>query len=206
MKILVGCEMSGIVRNAFIKKGHEAISCDLMSSLRGQPHHKGDLLDFARSQHWDMLIAFPPCTYLSVISNGHTHNYKEQQKKERNQKKQQAIAFVRALWQLPIKFIALENPVGSLSTRFKKPTQIVQPYQFGHKVQKRTCFWLKNLPKLESTKNVELQMRLETDRKLRRHVEYGATAHGYGQRMTQINRSMTFQGIADAMAEQWGNL
>lgn len=193
MKILVGCEMSGIVREAFRRKGHEAISCDLIPTLKRGPHHQGDLLEFAKSQHWDMLIAFPPCTHLCVSGARHFYRKKEVQK--------EAIHFIEQLWNLPIEKIALENPVGILSTRFKKPNQIINPFHFGHLFPKKTCLWLKNLPNLERTKDVELQMRTT---KTKLQIQAHHNLPGIEMRYKAMFRSFTFQGIADAMADQWG--
>ncbi len=191
MKILIACEMSGRVRNAFIKKGHDAISCDLLSSWSKGPHYKGDVFDII-NDGFDMLIAFPPCTHLCVSGAKHFHKKQEQQK--------EAIRFVKRLYASNIPKIAIENPVGVLSTRWKKPTQIIEPYQFGHQVTKRTCLWLWGLPPLESENNVKYEMYMTKTKKQRQVTQYYS---GYVS-MRSIIRSLTFQGIANAMANQWG--
>ncbi len=182
MKILVACEFSGIVRDAFIKRGHEAVFCDLLPSERPGPHITGDVLDHL-TDGWDMLIAFPPCTHLAVSG---ARWFKE---KEREQK--EAIDFFMQLASCKIiPKIAIENPIGIMSTKYRKPDQIIQPWEFGHGETKATCLWLKNLPKLQPTKIVEGRV---------------ARVHRMPPSPDRWKeRSRTFQGIANAMAEQWG--
>lgn len=181
MRVLVACEFSGIVREAFRKRGHEAVSCDLLPSEIPGAHIQGDAIMAAR-RGWDMVIAFPPCTHLAVSgARWFKHKVKEQA---------DALRFVDALLCLPIAKIALENPVGIISTNIRKPDQIIQPWQFGHPETKATCLWLKNLPPLTPTKIV-------SGRKPRVHHEPPGPERWK-------NRSRTYQGIADAMAEQWG--
>ncbi len=181
MRVLVACEFSGTVREAFRKLGHDAWSCDLLPADDASPFHlQGDCLDHAGG--WDLMIAHPPCTHLA--SSG------ARWFKDKQQEQQEAIEFVRALWALPIPMVAMENPIGVLSSRFMKPHQIIQPWQFGHGETKATCLWLKNLPALLPTNVVE-------GREARIH-KLPPTPDRW-----KI-RSVTYQGIADAMADQWG--
>jgi len=187
MKILIACEFSGRVRDAFRAKGQDAYSCDILEPDT-YPfhiwHHQQDVLEII-NDGWDMMIAFPPCTYL--CSSGLHWN---KRRPERAEKTEQALEFIQALMDAPIDRIAIENPIGCISTRIRKPDQIIQPWQFGHGETKSTCLWLKDLPKLEPTNIVE----------------------GREQRVWKEppgpdrwkKRSITYQGIADAMAEQWG--
>lgn len=186
MKILVACEFSGIVRDEFRKKGHDAWSCDLIPSEGSNWHHiLGDVRDELDTR-WDMLIAFPPCTFLANSGN------RWLLEPGRLQMRIEAIHFVRELMEAPIHFIAIENPIGVLSTAIRKPSQIIQPWQFGHGEVKATCLWLDNLPLLRPTKIVE-------GRIPRVHREAPGPERWK-------NRSRTFPGIARAMAEQWGYL
>lgn len=186
MKVLVACEFSGIVRDAFIAKGHDAWSCDLLPTEKEGPHLIGDLMDFlAFDWFWikyDMMICFPPCTYL-CSSGARWWENKEKQQSD-------ALHFVKFLLDAPINKICLENPIGIINTKIRKPDQIIQPWMFGHGETKATCLWLKNLPKLKATNIVE-------GRKPRVHYESPGKDRWK-------NRSRTYQGIADAMAEQWG--
>ena len=140
MKVLVACEYSGRVRDAFLSAGHEALSCDLLPTDSAGPHYQGDVLDII-NDGWDLMIAHPPCTYLSV-SGMHwtTRGLRDPQLTE------DALDFVRKLLDAPIERIALENPVSVISSRIRKPGQIINPYEFGHDASKKTCLWLKNLP------------------------------------------------------------
>jgi site-specific DNA-cytosine methylase len=181
MKILVACEYSGKVRDAFKAKGHDAWSCDLLpTDVEGQ-HIQGDVLDVIH-QGWDMMIAHPPCTHLAVSGARWFHKKRKEQ--------QEALDFVSALLNAPIDKIALENPISIISTKIRKPDQIVQPWQHGHGETKATCLWLKNLPKLEPTNIVE-------GRKPRVHMMPPSKDRWK-------LRSETYSGIAKAMAEQWG--
>jgi hypothetical protein len=184
MKVLVACEMSGRVRDAFIKRGHTAISCDLLPTLSPGPHVEGDVLPLL-AEDWDMVIAFPPCTHLAVSGAKHF----EQKRKDGRQ--QQGIdffmEFVNRTAHIPR--VAIENPVGIMSTIYRKPDQIVQPWMFGHGETKATCFWLKGLPLLKPTDVVE-------GREARIHRLPPSPDRG-------MLRSLTYQGLADAMAEQW---
>jgi site-specific DNA-cytosine methylase len=168
------------VRDAFLKQGHNAISCDLLPTEQPGPHYEGDVLDIL-DNGWDLMIAHPPCTHLAV-SGARWFKDKQQEQKD-------ALDFVRVLLDAPIKHIALENPVSVISSKIRKPDQIIQPWQFGHGETKKTCLWLKNLPPLQPTKIVD----------------------GREQRIWKLPpskdrwklRSITYQGIANAMAEQW---
>ena len=181
MKVLVACEFSGVVRDAFRRLGHDAWSCDLLSTDADGPHIVGDVLAVLHDG-WDMMIAHPPCTFLAVSG--------ARWFKDRMPQQQQAIGFVRMLLDAPIEKIAIENPIGVLSTRVRKPCQIIQPWQFGHGETKATCLWLKNLPKLVPTKVVDGR---------------AAKVHRMPPSKDRWKkRSITYSGIAKAMAEQWG--
>lgn len=183
MKVLVACEYSGRVRDAFIKRGHEAISCDLLPTEVPGPHYEGDVKDILYDG-WDLMIAHPPCTHLAVSG---ARWFKDKQKEQ-----QEALEFVQLLLNAPIPRIALENPVSIISSRIRKPTQTIQPWQFGHGEVKRTCLWLKNLPPLVPTNIVE-------GREAKVHMMPPGPDRWK-------ERSRTYLGIAEAMAEQWGNL
>ena len=192
--ILVACEFSGTVREAFWKAGHEACSVDLLPTEVPGTHFKADVLEFIRVTPyafdplvvWDLMIAFPPCTHLAVSG---ARWFKEKAKEQA-----EAIAFVEALWESRIGRICIENPIGVLSTRSKlgKPTQIIQPWQFGHGETKATCLWLKNLPPLKPTKIVDGRVP---------RVHHASPGPNRWK-----ERSRTLPGIAQAMAEQWGPL
>jgi site-specific DNA-cytosine methylase len=184
IKILVACEYSGTVRDAFLALGHDAMSCDLLPTDRPGPHYRGDVSDIL-GDGWDMMIAHPPCTHLAVSGARHFAA------KQADGRQQDALDFVRMLLDAPIPHIAVENPVSIISSRIRKPDQVIQPWQFGHGETKATCLWLKNLPKLSPTNIVE-------GREARIH-RMPPSADRWKKRST------TFQGIADAMAAQWGN-
>ena len=180
MNILVACEYSGIVRSAFVALGHNAWSCDLLPTEIPGQHYQGDVRDLLKEQ-WDLMIAHPPCTHLAV--SGARYFYRKQAEQA------EALEFVRLLMGAPIEHIAIENPISVISSRIRKPDQIIQPWQFGHGETKATCLWLKNLPKLQPSNIVE----------------------GREQRVHKMppsperwkERSRTYQGIANAMAAQW---
>jgi site-specific DNA-cytosine methylase len=182
MKVLVACEYSGRVRDAFTAKGHDAISCDLLETEVPGKHYKGDIKDIIYDG-FDLMIAHPPCTHLAVSGSRHFW------RKEKEQK--EALDFVRFLMDAPIKRWCLENPVSVISSRIRPSDQTIQPYMFGHGETKATCFWLKNLPLLKPTKYVE-----------GREPKVWLEPPGPDR---WKNRSRTYQGIADAMAEQWGD-
>ena len=183
MRVLVACEFSGIVRSAFLARGHDAWSCDLLPAEDGGPHILGDCRDYL-DQGWDMLVAHPPCTHLAVSGARWFHLKRREQA--------EALDFVRFLLGAPVARIALENPISIISSRVRRPDQIIQPWMFGHGETKATCLWLKNLPPLRSTKVVE-------GREARVHREPPGPDRWK-------NRSRTFAGIAAAMADQWGAL
>ena len=182
MKVLVACEYSGRVRDAFTAKGHDAISCDLLETEVPGKHYLGDIKDII-FDGFDLMIAHPPCTHLAVSGSRHFW------RKEKEQK--EALDFVRFLMNAPIKRWCLENPVSVISSRIRPSDQTIQPYMFGHGETKATCFWLKNLPLLKPTKYVE-----------GREPKVWLEPPGPDR---WKNRSRTYQGIADAMAEQWGD-
>lgn len=218
LRVLVACEYSGRVRDAFIAAGHDAMSCDLLPTDVPGPHYEGDVTNII-NDGWDLMIAHPPCTYLSV-SGMHwtTRGLRDPQLTE------DALEFVRLLMAAPIPHIAVENPVSVISSRIRKPEQIVHPYQFGHDASKATCLWLKNLPPLTSTHYIEPRMvccgmtlpdgvgvygcpNCNGEKKAR--PRWGNQTHSGQNKLPPSDdrwkiRSETYQGIANAMAEQWG--
>ncbi len=201
MKILIACELSGVVRDAFIKQGHDAISCDILESERPGPHHRGDVREIL-DDNWDMMVAFPDCTYLTVTGNKWFKPEYRHRFPNRPQQRKEAIEFFMTLANANINKIAIENPVGIMSTEYRKPDQIIQPYQFGHKEPKKTCLWLKNLPLLTPTKIVEPEYHVTKSGK-RMPKWYAYADKSKGQKHRAKIRSKTFQGIADAMSVQW---
>jgi hypothetical protein len=199
MRVLIACEFSGVVREAFRSRGHDAWSCDLLPADDSSPyHHQMDAIQVANILPWDLMIAHPPCTYLSA-SGLHWNN----KRPGRQQLTDEAIQFVRNLLDSPIEKIAVENPIGCLSTKLRKPDQIIQPWQFGEDASKATCLWLKNLPQLVYT-NV-----LPGGKQARRanQTPSGQNKIPPGRKNRPPRwklRSVTYQGIADAMASQWG--
>lgn len=202
MRVLVACEFSGVVRDAFIKRGHDAWSCDLLPTEKPGPHIEGDVLEHFDGG-WDLMIAHPPCTHLAVSGAA----WFEKKRKDGRQKK--GIDFFMEFTKTNIFRVAIENPVSIMSKIWRKPDQIIQPYYFGDKFQKTTCLWLKNLPPLIHSREDDLFFK-------KTHVEKGnmikyksgktmpewyAKSYGDGHA-----RSKTFQGIAEAMADQWGGL
>jgi site-specific DNA-cytosine methylase len=190
MKILVACEYSGTVRDAFIAQGHDAISCDLLPTDAPGPHYQGDVCDILNGD-FDLMIAHPPCTHLAVSG---ARWFKDKQKEQA-----EALDFVRLLLNAPIDKIALENPISIISSRIRKPNQIIQPWQFGHPESKSTCLWLKNLPTLVPTNILSLP---ESGR-WNNQTPSGQNKLGPSEDRWKI-RSATYKGIAQAMAEQWG--
>ena len=179
-RVLVACEFSGVVRDAFAKRGVYALSCDYDDTERPGEHYKGNVMDIINDS-WDMILAFPPCTYLCVSG--------ARWWAQRQREQAEAIAFVKQLMDADIDRIAIENPIGILTRKIGPPEQIVQPWQFGHGDQKSTCLWLKNLPVLRPTDIV--------DGRYPRVIMEPRTPD------RPKNRSRTYQGIADAMAKQW---
>lgn len=198
MNVLVACEYSGVVRRAFRARGHEAWSCDLLPADDASPHHyQGDVMDLLGPERpWaiDLMIAHPPCTYLA--SSGLHWNKRVP---ERAAKTEAAIQFVQSLMSAPVRALALENPIGCLSSRIRKPDQIIHPWQFGADASKATCLWLRGLPALTPT-NV-----LPGGRGARRANQTPSGQNKLGPSPDRWKeRSKTYEGIAAAMAEQWG--
>lgn len=201
MRVLVACEFSGTVRDAFTAAGHDAWSCDLLPTETAGNHYQGDVRDILYGEPWDMLIAHPPCTYL--CSSGLHYNHK---RPGRAALTSEAVEFVKLLWSAPIERIAIENPIGCLSTRMCKPTQIIQPYQFGHDASKSTCLWLKNLPPLQPTQYIHpsiIEYRGKTVKRWGNQTPHGSNKLGPSKDRWKL-RSLTYSGIAAAMANQWG--
>jgi hypothetical protein len=196
MRVLVACEYSGVVRDAFNAKGHYAVSCDLLPGETFGFHHQGDVLEILH-RNWDLMIAHPPCTYL--CSSGLHWNTKDP---SREAKTDEALDFVRQLWSAPIERIAIENPIGCISTEIQKPNQIIQPWMFGHDASKSTCLWLKNLPTLEPTQLIEPRL-VAGKKRWANQTDSGQNRLGPSKDRWKI-RSRTYEGIANAMAEQWG--
>jgi hypothetical protein len=195
-RVLVACEYSGRVRQAFRDRGFDAWSCDLLSSEDGSPYHiVGDVLSLL-DQEWDLMIAHPPCTYLAV--SGLHWNKRDPSRAE---KTEEALRFVQALMSAPISKIAVENPVSCISSRIRKPDQIIQPWWFGEDASKKTCLWLKGLPLLRATD------RLPGDDKTRRANQTPSGQNKLGPSPDRWKeRSRTYLGIAKAMASQWGDV
>lgn len=192
MRVGVLCEFSGTVRDAFLARGHDAVSCDLLPTTSPGPHLQGDCLAFNWSDY-DLLICHPPCTHLAVSGS---RWFKDKQVEQ-----EAALEFVRALMRLPVPRICVENPVSVVSSRIRKPEQIIQPYEYGHPESKKTCLWLKNLPKLRATNVLPLPAK---------GVWNNQTPSGQNKLGPSpdrwLLRSKTYTGIAAAMAEQWGSL
>ncbi len=198
MKVLIACEYSGAVRDAFIARGHDAMSCDLLPTDAPGPHYQGDVRNVLE-MGWDLMIAHPPCTYLSVSGMHWTRRgLRDPQLTE------DALDFVRLLLAAPIPRIALENPVSVISSRIRKPDQIISPHQFGHDASKKTCLWLKGLPPLRPTQ-------LVPPRIVNGRQRWGNQTDSGQNRLSPSPdrwklRSETYSGIAAAMADQWGSL
>lgn len=217
MKVIVACEYSGTVRDAFIARGHGTVSCDLLPTERPGPHIQGDIRDVDLSA-FDMMVAHPPCTHLAV-SGAHLFKHKAKEQAE-------ALDFVRYLLDAPVARIALENPVSVISSQIRKPDQIIQPYWFGENASKTTCLWLKGLPLLRETSYVPGQYACCGAKFPESLGKYGCpncngerrarlvwanqTPSGQNKLGPSVDRwklrSATYQGIADAMADQWGNI
>jgi hypothetical protein len=188
MRVLVACEFTGTVRRAFRELGHEAWSCDILPAEDGGPHIQGDVRQVL-GDRWDLMVAHPPCTHLAVSGARHFHRKQVEQA--------EALEFVRTLMDAPIPRIALENPVSVISSRIRKPDQIIQPYQFGHPESKKTCLWLKGLNPLQPTAVMQMRGRWENQ------TPSGQNKLGPSPDRWKI-RSKTYPGIAHAMATQWG--
>jgi hypothetical protein len=199
MRVLIACEFSGVVREAFRKRGHEAVSCDLLPAEDNSPHHiQGDVLPVLL-EGWDLMIAHPPCTYL--CSSGLHWN---KRRPGRAAKTEEALQFVRELLNAPIDRIAIENPIGCISSRIRKPDQTIQPHQYGHDASKSTCLWLKQLPPLQPTKYIQPRI-VKGKKRWANQTDSGQNKLGPSDDRW-AERSRTYEGIAEAMAEQWGSL
>jgi len=195
MKILIGCEFSQVVTQAFRLKGHDAFSCDILpGEINSKWHYQEDIIPLL-AEKWDMICAFPPCTHLSKAG---AHLWKQ---KQANGLQQDAFEFVKLIWNANSPKICIENPIGWLNTNWMKPIQIVEPYWFGHIFKKATCLWLKNLPKLIPT-NLVTPTRSWVNSSS--NYRPGCKMSNKGMHRNQKTRSKTFQGLADAMANQWG--
>lgn len=226
MNVLIGCEVSGVVRDAFLARGHFAVSCDLQAAPvdrdPDQLHYQGDVFDLIREPwrmlpggrnhcgQWDLFIAHPPCTYLNnagawAFGDGPYHqNVKPGTLvgEARRKARAEAYEFFMALWNCDIPKIAIENPVGVMSTLFRKPDQIVQPYQYGDDASKATCLWLKNLPLLWPTQLVQPRV-VNGKKRWVNQTDSGQNRLGPSDDRAQV-RAQTYPGIAKAMAEKWG--
>jgi hypothetical protein len=223
MKVLVACEFSGRVRNAFMAMSHDVLSCDFLPSEDNSPYHcQGDVRDLLADQKFDLMICHPPCTYLSV-SGLHWNT----RIPGRAEKTEEALAFVQMLLDASVPHIALENPVGCISTRICKPSQTVQPWQFGEDASKATCLWLKGLPLLTPTKLINPEYACPCGHRFEYELGKYGCPNCEGQHKARPiyanqtpggqnklgpspdrwkERSRTYQGIANAMAEQWSDL
>ena len=192
MRVLVACEYSGTVRDAFKARGHDAWSCDLLPTDKPGQHYQGDVIEFIKNNpSWDLMIAHPPCTYLA--SSGLHWNKRIQ---GRDQLTLESLGFVTLLFNAPIPKIVLENPIGRINTAIRKPDQIIQPWMFGEDASKSTCLWLKGVPKLEATDIIKKD-------RYANQTPSGQNNLGPSKDRWKI-RSTTYQGIADATATQWG--
>jgi len=198
MKVLIACEHSGVVRDAFLARGHNAVSCDLLETETPGPHFRCDVRDIL-NDGWDLMIAHPSCQYL--CSSGLHWNKRVIGREE---KTQEALDFVKELMKANIDKIAIENPVGRIGTAIRKADQYIHPYQFGHDASKKTGLWLKNLPLLTPTKYIEPRM-VEGKQRWGNQTDSGQNRLPPSKNRWKL-RSKTYQGIADAMAEQWGGL
>jgi len=211
VKVAVLCEFSGIVRDAFIAQGHDAISCDILPTEKPGPHIQGNLIDYDWS-NYDLIIAHPPCTFLSNIANAAF-------KKNPNRKNDrfEAFDFFMYIWNLPVKRMCIENPAGYMNSHFKKADQTIHPYFFGDREMKRTCLWLRNLPTLfhfpidslvfkkTHVKKPEPVAYVKSGKRKGTPLYYMHKCYVYGKNRGK-ERSRTFSGIANAMADQWGKL
>tara|TARA_R110000737_G_scaffold235656_1_gene248291 strand:+ start:1011 stop:1643 length:633 start_codon:yes stop_codon:yes gene_type:complete len=198
MKVLVACEYSGRVRDAFTRLGHDAVSVDLLPSETQGRHIEGDVLDVLKSDKFDLMIAFPPCTHLAVSGARHFSEKKADGRQE------SALVFIRALMEAPVERIALENPIGIISSAIRRPDQIIQPFWFGDRARKATCLWLKHLPPLKPTGFVSPDLTTYTTKSGRKVTFSSDYAISWPSEGRAKNRSLTYQGVADAMAQQWG--
>lgn len=197
MKVLVACEYSGTVRDAFIRRGHDAVSCDIIDTESQGPHIKGDAIEAAYSGSWDMMVAHPPCTYLSYAGMRHWNN------PGREAERQRAMIFFKTLMDAPIEKICVENPMGEPCKHFKN-YQTVNPFDFGEPVRKRTLLWLKNLPPLMFSAQASVRpVYVDAGGKARHYTEAMRGCSG-GKEGRRKARAKFFISIAEAMATQWG--
>ena len=196
-RILVACEFSGIVRDAFAARDHDAWSCDIIPTESPGKHYEGRVQDIVGAG-WDLMIAHPPCTYLSVSGSRWLYNEDGSKNEERWKNREKALDFVQYLMDAPIERICVENPVSVISSQIRKPEQLIHPWEYGHPEEKRTCLWLKNLPKLEPS-NIVYDEMMELPKKERHRIWWMGSSKSK-------ERSIFYPGIADAMAEQWGRL
>jgi len=201
LRVLVACEFSGVVREAFREKGHEAYSCDILPSEQPTKYHIQDDVLKHLTEEWDLLIAFPPCTYLCVTGNKWMKPEFKERFPNRWQQRLDAIRFFKKFAEAPIDKICIENPVGIMSRIWRKPTQIIQPYYFGHSEPKKTCLWLKNLPFLKPTRGGDMPKYFKS-KSGKNHAEWYHKPAPSEERTKM--RERTFTGIAQAMANQWG--
>lgn len=211
MRILIACEESQAVTKEFRKLGHEAFSCDLLPCSGGHPewHYQQDVFEVI-DKGWDMMIAHPPCTFLAVSGAMHLYNKDKTPNLERYKNQAEALDFVQKLMDAPIEKIVIENPVSVISSKIRKPDQIIQPWMFGDEATKTTCLWIKNLPKLVPTNIVSKGKFFEwVDKKTGKTKKqplwyYQALQEAKNPAERRTLRSKTFKGIAEAMATQWG--
>jgi len=205
MKVLIACEFTGTMRDAFIKAGHDAMSCDLLPTENPGPHYQGNIFDILYDG-WDLLIGHPPCTYLSYAATKYWYQ------PGRARKRIEALQFFLQLWEAPIDKICLENPMGCANEMIAKYSQIIHPYYFGDSDLKKTCLWLKNLPLLVHIKEDDLfEKRTHAEKPEPTYVDKSGKKRYFtdaisGSNNGGHNRSRSFPGIAKAMAEQWSNL
>lgn len=196
LKVLVACEYSGRVRDAFIRMGHDAMSCDLLPTDVPGPHYQGSVLAII-NDGWDLMVAHPPCTYLSVSGMHWTKRGLRDPRLTED-----ALDFVRLLMEAPIERIAIENPISVIYSHIRKPDQIINPYEFGHDASKKTCLWLKNLPQLRPTQMIEPRI-VNGRKRWGNQTDSGQNKLPPSADRWKI-RSKTYHGIAAAMAQQWG--
>lgn len=198
MRVLVACERTGMVRDAFAERGHDAWSCDIAPSMKPGNHILGSVLDHdVVHGKWDLVIAHPDCTFLTVSANAYAGE------EWRIEARLSAMHFVRSVWAFPVPMLAIENPIGVLSTFWRRPTQIVQPHEFGDNASKQTCLWLRGLPPLKPTNNVEPRIVNGLPR-WANQTDSGQNKLGPSDDRAML-RAATYPGIAQAMADQWAN-
>lgn len=207
MRVIVGCEFSQVVTLAFRERGHEAYSCDILPCEGGHPewHFQEDIFEVLQRERFDLGIFHPPCTYLTCAGNKWFGEKYKDRFPGRAEKMMDAAEFFIALADAPLPLVSVENPIGRMSTIYRKPDQIIQPYEYGHNARKATCLWLKGLPKLRPTNIVPFDIHTTKSGKTMSvwHVKLGSSKN---KAERSHLRSITFPGIAAAMAEQWGAL